>query len=275
LSDKDRFDKLTINSPLLILGHKLRSLGPPSLTTLIARLEETREYDEFRFLVKEFLPEREREIIGEQTPGAQIAKFVSYFQDRYFPLEEYLAYDVEEYAQLVSSIPVVVLGMSYDDYECIPSDSRPGIQLMAYLIECPYDDGGTRVALAEACREHVPVELLKQVPENGISLDEAHRLFNGTRYKGLAIWADMLNCNTGNFFLDTDYEMMGSSMGIEWSREDVDDLTRQWRQAESLSKKAYDLSYKIDKQPEKLFKEIIEFISKKKGVNSCPASGKK
>ncbi len=63
------------DGPLLALARRLRSLGPPSLSVLIAQLGEAQEYEEFRRLVREFLPEREGEILGRASPAAQVAAF--------------------------------------------------------------------------------------------------------------------------------------------------------------------------------------------------------
>jgi len=64
----------------------MRSLNPPSLSILIAQIGEIEDYHDFVKLVKEFLPEREKDILHELTPAAQMAAFTSYFEDRYFPL---------------------------------------------------------------------------------------------------------------------------------------------------------------------------------------------
>ena len=100
-----------VTHPLLILGVKLRSVGPPSLQMLIAHIQDAEEYEDFWRLVIELLPEREREILDEPTPGEQIAAFASFFEDRYFPLQDGLREgDAEGYSDLTYQIPVVVMG---------------------------------------------------------------------------------------------------------------------------------------------------------------------
>jgi hypothetical protein len=66
------------------------------------------------------------------------------------------------------------------------------------------DEG--RTPLAEACAQHVPEDLLRRVPDGGISREEAHRLFDDSPYQAIALWADMMNYDTGNFFLDTNQD---------------------------------------------------------------------
>ena len=247
---------------LSALARMMRSLGPPSLSILIARLSEMEEYEDFVNLVREFLPEREEDILHELNPCAQMAAFASYFEDRYFPLEDnFKLGEGESYNDITRCIPVIIRGLSYEDYEYITSDWREGYQLMAYLLESPYEEGDTRISLAEACEEHVPVELLQRVPEGGLSLDEAHRILDNTPYKALALWADIMCANTGNFFLDTDYEMLWSGGAFpEWDRETVEILTRQWQQADLIEQEIYDLAEFLEGDPATRFGEILNFI---------------
>ena len=250
------------DGPLLALTRRLHSLGPPSLSILIARLSEMEEYEDFITLVREFLPEREEEIVHQLTPASQVAAFASYFEDRYFPIDDNLKLgEVESYYELTRGIPVIARGISWDDYHYIASDWRPGIQLMTYLLENPYEEGDARVALAEACEEHVPVDLLQRVPEGGLPLGEVHRLLDNTPYKALALWGDIVCLDTGNFFLDTDYEMLWSGGELpEWDRETVENLTQQWLQADRIEEEVSDLINGLEEDPATGFEEILNFI---------------
>ena len=248
--------------PLLALARRMLLLGPPSLSTLIARLGEIEEYEDFVTLVRDFLPEREEEILYQLNPAAQVAAFASYFEDRYFPIDDnFKIGEAESYGDLTRGIPVIARGISCDDYNYITSDWRHGIQLMTYLIENPYEEGDARIALAEACEEHVTVDLLQQVPEGGLSPDEAHRLLDNTPYKAVALWADMLCFNTGNFFLDTDYEMLWSGGALpNWDRGTVEELTRLWQQADLIDEEVSNLVEWLEEDPMTRFGEILNFI---------------
>ena len=249
------------DGPLLALARRMLSLGPPSLSILVARLGEMEEYEDFISLVREFLPEREEEIFHLSTPATQIAAFASYFEDRYFPIDDnFKLGEVEDYGDLTRGIPAIVMGLSWDDYHYIASECRPGVQLMTYLIESPYEEGDARVALAEACEEHVPVDLLQQVPEGGLSPAEVHRLLDNTPYKALALWGDRVWLDTGNFFLDTDYEMLWSGIPPEWDRETVEELTRQWQQSERIEQEVSDLVDWLEEDPATRFGEILNSI---------------
>lgn len=263
------------DSPLLILTRKLYSAGPPSLAALVARLRDSEEYGEFIRLIREYLPEHEREILREPTPASQMAVFASHFEDRFFPLDWNIKDGMaESYADLTMGIPVIPRGMSYDDYEELPHDGRPGIQLMAYLLEDPYNDRDNRVTLAEACKEHIPGELLLRVPEKGLDTKGLHASFLGTKYQGLLRFSEWMRNDTGNFFLDTTGEDLwnGYSSAPEWNMENVKALTNEWQQADQIDEEVFKLAEWIEEDAAAHFEELLDFLlermARKDGENA-------
>jgi hypothetical protein len=252
----------------MVLAAKLLAWRVPSLTSLVAQISDAESYAQFVDMVKTYLPEREQEILHETTPAAQIARFASYFEDRYFPLEQPIKWgDIESYSDITYRIPVVVMGFSYDDYHEMPAEWRPGAQLMTYLIENPWEDD-ISVSLAEACSDHVPDELIKRAGQIRLSPDEADRLLKDTKYKALALWARTLHYNTGNFFLDTDYEMLWNSIPPDWSPETVAELTRQWHQAEQQENETGNFMEWLEGDLSARFEELVSFIEeRRKGEN--------
>jgi len=249
------------DGPLLTLGWRLRCLGPPSLTMLMAQLEGAEAYTDFVALVRELLPEWEQDILRQPSPEEQIAAFASRFQDRYFPLEDRaMLGDFEEYGLFLQGIPVIVMGLSFDDYHYLPHDGCPGILLMTYLLEDPDQEEDARIALAEACSAHVPRELLQRVPEGGLTAEQAHRLLDGTQFEGVARWADMLQGGTGNFFLDVCYEELWETDFPQWDREVVEELAQQWPQAERAQQQLRDLADRLEEDPPARFQELLELI---------------
>ena len=251
-------------SPLLILANRLLARRIPSLSSLVAQISDAENYAAFVAMVKTYLPEREQEILHEPTPQSQVARFASYFEDRYFPLEDYFKWgDMEAYEDITYRIPVVVMGFSYDDYH-EAADWRDGALLMTYLIESPWEGEDTNVSMAEACAEHVPVTLVERAANIQLSPGEAHRLLKGTKYEPLALWADRLHYNTGNFFLDTDYEMLMSSMPPDWNPETVEELTRQWQQAELDENKTGEFMDWLEEDIPGRFEELVTFIEERR-----------
>ena len=248
--------------PLLILSYVLRSPRPPSLAVLLARFASADDYRDFVALVREYLPEREQEILRQPCPSDQMAVFINHFEDRYFPLEQGFVEMVEGYDEFTSRIPVKVMGIGYDDYHDIPGHFVSGYQLMTYLMMDPYGgpDSEGRIALAEACRVHVPAELLARVPRGGLDFGCAHRLLDGTPYEALARWGDILTGNTGTYFLDLDYEYLCQSELPDWCPELVEDLSRQWRRAEVIQESVNRLVEWLGEDPPDHFRELLDFI---------------
>jgi hypothetical protein len=227
-------------------------------------LQDNEDYADFVRIIQEFLPERELEILREPGPVEQIAKFASYFEDRYFPLSPYLRFaEVEEYGDLSQSIPLIPLGFSSDDYDNLAYDGNAGAMVMTFLFQHPYGDQGARVALGEACQAHVSVELLKRIPEQGFTTEELHQLLDGTPYASLAVWGDLLNLSTRNEFLDTDEEMMANSVLPDWNAENVAYFTRQWAEAQAIRRGPDEMMDKFTQQPEGYLREVLDFIDQR------------
>jgi len=251
--------------PLLALAEKLLARSIPSLSSLIAHISDAENHAAFVELVKRYLPERAREILQLRTPQSQIAEFASRFEDRYFPLEDaFKLGEAEGYGDITYRIPVIVMGNSYEDYHEV-TEWRPAAMLMTYLIENPWNEQDENVALAEACDEHVPQELVQRAGERRLSPGEAHRLLDGTRYEPLVSWADGLHYCTNNFFLDTDYETLMNSIPPDWTRENVDELTTQWKQAEATQEKWGDFMEWLEGDLPGRFEELVNFIAQRRG----------
>jgi hypothetical protein len=224
-------------------------------------LEGVEEYQAFVALVRDLIPEREVDIFHEVTPADQVAAFASYFEDRYFPLEEtFKMGDIQGYYDLTRGIPLIARGVSWDDYHEITSDWRAGLQLLTYLVEDPYQEPGIRIALAEACAEHVPAEVLQQVPEGGFTREECKGLLDDTPYKRVVLWGKILGADTGNFFLDNCYEDIWNYPPIDWDRETVEHLTEQWQQANVITQEVFNLCDWLEDDLPARFEELLEFI---------------
>jgi hypothetical protein len=270
--------------PFLELGRLLLCLAaPPSITDLIAQLDEAEEYEQFIQIVRRFVPEAAGDIMARSSPEEKIGAFAQAFSDRYFQLEDrFIEGDVEGYRDLVRAIPVIVLGMSFDDYHELAHDSRQGIQLMAYLLADPYEpaeqchayipraEQGARVALYDALRLSMSQDILDRVPEGGLSDDDAQRIFANSRFKAIALFSEMIGCCTGNFFLDTDDEMLSQGDYPEWDAETVEELTRQWLEAERIQNEVYTFCGWLEQYPVKHFGEALYFMERGRYVAKGP-----
>ena len=263
--------------PLRVLGLRLMvAAGIPSLGALIGRFGDIESYQDFVRLVREYLPEREADILGHAEPGEQVAAFADYFEDRYFPLWPMLRDGAAEgYADLTYHIPVTCRGVSCEDYELIASEWREGYQLLTWLAENPWGttDGqgvfhprGPQVSLAEACEAVVGAALLERLPAGGLPPAELHRLFDKTRYRAVAMWADILHQDTGCEFLDNDEDSMGCTIPPEWCREEVEHLTKAWHQGELLYNQVVELVGWLEEDLKGHFAVLVNIIEQRGGA---------
>lgn len=248
--------------PLATLASKLFEMAPYNLSALKVKIFPSEDQLAFMNIVEEFLPERKDEILMLSTPGKQTAKFASYFADRYFPLADFfMDEEDQDYSFIVHGIPLIVQGIGWEQYEQIPEQNDPGEIIATYLVSSGLDSEGSRVTLAEACTEWIPRDLLEMVPKDGLSTEDAHRLFDNTPYKGVAIWADILNSAAGNYFLDTDEESYSSSNSPEWDIANIKELTRLWKESELKLSVVYNLWKLIDKEPVVTLRQILRIIN--------------
>ena len=96
-------------TPLTALREKLSDVHPPSIYLIRSLFQNVETYNDFVKLVRDFLPEREKEILGKTSPSAQMAAFASHFEDRYLPLHPaFKDGEIEDdYYELLRDIPVM------------------------------------------------------------------------------------------------------------------------------------------------------------------------
>ncbi len=247
-----------------VLREKLLRPRPPSISMLTAVFENAETYQEFVNLVKDFLPEREKEILAKPTPHEQMACFASYFEDRYLPLHpSFKDGECEDnYNNLLCDMPIMVMGFGWEEYHEL-HDHRLGMQLMSYIFESPLEgyDNGERVALADGFPPTYQVEA-RRIPGAGISLEGANRILKGKRWIGLRYWAQYIHASTGNWFLDTTDEERYSGMQNEWDKELVEAASKEWLKAQSFYDKMVNFAEWLEdeKAGPARFSETVDFI---------------
>lgn len=216
--------------PLALLAGKL-IVGPQSIVRLIDLLEASDSVAEFLSLVRGFLPEHEVDIMAAVDDGYRIERFCHYFNNRYFPLEDVESF-YDDIADFIHHIPVPLMGFSWDDYEGF-NGYRDSFVLLLSMVESPYVTD-ERVPILERVKEIVGKSLVELIPPDGWSLDDIHRMFEGSKYEGVVAFADWIHSNTGYMQLDANYSEYGPEM---WSRELVNGLTEQWPMVVDLQEK--------------------------------------
>jgi hypothetical protein len=215
---------------LQALGRMMRvaPLAPTSIAALVGNHEAELA---FRRIVRELFPEDGDEILraqhtGEHREHTRVWDFLQRVDAEYFPI-----YELDEYDQVACGIPFVRNGWSYDRFHEL--EMRPGELLLFALCAQPFAPGfDSRVSLLDACEAHVPRTLLSEIPDGGLSPAELHQRLDGTHVAAAAAYADWLWAETGSVFLDLDEEIEVTD--ADWTVETVDDLARQWQQAEAI-----------------------------------------
>ena len=268
------------NTALATLKQKLITrAAPPSIRDLRDLLLSSENYAEFLRIVTQFTPEIEADVRRIDGARAKIALFATTFEGRYFPLYPTFAEGgFDDYNDICAQIPVVVMSINWDSYHELADGSyNEGIMLAAYILADPYGGidavEGERVALADACSRFVRREDLERVPLGGLSQKDAHKLLDGTRFEALATVGDILNFETGDCFHDNDEESVSQGgADLEWTRENVETLTKQWLKAQVTEDKARNFYYWLETDKPAHFTELLDFIeARQKKQRAKPA----
>lgn len=264
------------------LASLLRKLAaPPSISDLITQIGLTQEYQEFVALVNQYVPEAAKDILNRPSLEQKVAAFAQAFSNRYFQLDDrVIEGDVEGYADITQVIPIVVYGISFDDYHEIAHDTRLGIQLMTYLVEDPYEidqpnyrpptvESGARMALYDSLFSTIPRDLLNRVPFGGLPLKDVEEIFANSRFKAIVLHAQMLNHCTGNCFLDTDWETLCQGNFPEWDPRTVEELKLEWLEAERIYDEIIDFCTWLEQDPVKHFKQVLYFMERGRYINEA------
>lgn len=246
--------------------------APPSLSDLAQWMNQGEGAREFLSLVRQFLPEHERAILAEDGVMLRIAAFARFFETKYFPLpDSYKDGWTEEYEQLVYQVPIIPLGLDFDDYHNTPDSWKLGYQLMFVLVDDPmadWSDGGGRIALVDECAKSVPLTLLKRLGD-GFELNVLETVLKNTKYHGAMVAAQWIHNATDNAFMDLVHEM---DYQAPWETDVVEFATREWREADKLQAKMDKMVDWLESDPVKHFRELVTFIEA--GIAKLPAPKK-
>lgn len=238
---------------LAALGELLRQ-APIAPSTLVDLFERQDAYQAFRDIVRDVVPDAEAEIMGVvpthgDRESARVSAFLHKVEAEYFPV-----YELEEYEQVLMGVPYVRNAWAFDQFHEL--DLPPGELLLFALCAQPYEIGDdNRLALLDAAETHVGRTLLTQLPADGLRPAELHERLDGTSYAPAAEYADWLWGETGSVFLDIDDEMEAD---VEWTRENVRELARQWQRARAILDRTGELARWLEQDPATRFARLLD-----------------
>ena len=244
---------------------------PPSLQELIARLGYAEDYAWFTGLARRLFPEEAETMLAIPDLGQRLERFAQLFEERHFPLyAPYLEFFVDEgedppFTWLRRGIPFQLMGIGYDGLHEMWDGYREGLSAMALLAEPPdfFSDepGGLRTAWLECAAQRIPQGTLERISKGGIPLDVLTKAVQETEYQGAAQAAAWVRAETGNFFLDHNYDD-GDYDGFSdpWEEEIIQEGTEEWRKADQLMASVLKLADWLEQDLPGRFAEMLDFI---------------
>ncbi|MYC36422.1 MAG: hypothetical protein F4X66_05860 [Chloroflexi bacterium] len=244
---------------------------PPSLRELVTLIGYAEDYAWFTALVRRLFPNEAEAALSAPNVGARVENFARLFQERHFPLyAPYLEFCIDDgddppWSWLRRGIPFQLMGFGYDGLHEMWEGYREGLSALALLAESPdyyYDEpGGLRTAWLECAAQRIPQEILERIPRGGIPVEVLTEAVNETGYAGAAQAAAWVRAETGNFFLDHNYED-GDYDGFSdpWEEEIIADGTEEWRKADRLMDSVLKLADWLEGDLPARFGELLDFI---------------
>ena len=244
---------------------------PPSLRELVTLIGYAEDYAWFAGLVRRLFPEEAEGILAPPDLNRRLAGFAELFQERHFPLYgPFLDFWIDEgdeppWSWLRRGIPFDLVGFGYDDLHEMWDGYREGLSALALLAQPPdsffMGPDGIRTAWLESAAERIPQETLKRIPQGGVPLEALTEAVQETVFQGVARAAAWVWGQTGNFFLDHNYQD-GDYDGFSdpWEEEIIQEGTEEWRKASALIDSVTSLAGWLEEDLPGRFAEMLDFI---------------
>ena len=222
--------------------------------------------------MRRLFPDEAEATLSAPDVRMRVERFANLFGERHFPLytpiiEFWTDEEGEEppWSWLRRGIPFDLMGFGYDGLHEMWSGYRDGLSAIALLFRPPdasyVADDGIRVAWLESAAERIPQETLLRIPRGGIPLEDLTEAVRGTRFEGAALAASWVWAETGNFFLDHNFED-GYYDGFcdPWDDDVIAEGTEEWRRANALMDSVSGLTDWLEEDLPGRFAEMLEVI---------------
>ena len=257
--------------PLLsgLVGLLLRR--PPSLLELVTLVGYSDDYAWFAGLARRLFPNEAEAALSAPDVRTRVEWFARLFAEHHFPLyAPYVEFCVEDgdepsWTWLRRGIPFDLMGFGCDSLHEMWDGYRDGISALALLGETSdaFYDGpdGLRVAWLESAAERIPQETLQRIPQGGIPLEDLTEAVKDTQFEGAAQAASWVLAETGNWFLDHNYEDGGyDGFSDPWDDDIIAQGTEEWRRASALMDSVCKLTDWLEEDLPGRFAEALDFI---------------
>ena len=250
---------------------KLLLRRPPSLRELVALIGYAGDYAWFTALVRRLFPQEAEAVLAAPDVRQRVERFARLFGQRHFPLyAPFLDYYMEDgdeppWTWLRRGIPFELMGFGYDGLHEMWDGYRDGLSAMALLAKPAdaYYEGpdGIRVAWLESAAERIPQQTLEGIPQGGVPLDDLAEALKETKFEGAAQACSWVLAETGNFFLDHNYDDgMYEGFADPWDAEVIEEGTEEWRNAGALMDSVGKLTDWLEEDLPGRFAEMLDFV---------------
>ena len=244
---------------------------PPSLRELVTIVGYADDYAWFAELVRRLFPDEAAAALSAPDVGSRVERFADLFAERHFPLYapfmEFWTDYMEEppWTWLRRVVPFHLMGFGYDGLHELWDGYQEGISALALLVRPTdsYQDepDGLRTAWLESAAERIPKETLQRVPQGGIPLEDLAGALKYTKFEGAAQAASWVFAETGNFFLDHNFDDgMYDGFSDPWDDDIIAEGTREWRKASALMDSVCRLTDWLEEDLPARFSEMLDFI---------------
>ena len=244
---------------------------PPSLRELVVLVGYAEDYAWFAGLVRRLFPDEAETVLAAPDVGTRVESFARLFQERHFPLyAPYLEFCLDDgddppWTWLRRGIPFQLMGFGYDALHEMWDGYRDGLSALALLVQPPdsffSEPDGIRTAWLESAAQRIPQETLIRIPQGGIPLDALAQTVKETGFEGAAQAGAWVWGETGNFFLDHNYDD-GNYDGFSdpWEDEIIQEGTEEWQRASALVDSVCRLADWLEEDLPGRFNEMLDFI---------------
>ena len=255
---------------------------PPSLRELAVLVGNAEDHAWFVGLVRRLFPDEAEAVLTAPDVRQRVEGFARLFEERHYPLyapffEFYLTEEDEPpFTVLRRGIPYELHGIGYEGLHEMWDGYREGLSALALLAKPPEsfytESDEIRVAWLESAAVHIPQETLLRNPEGGIPQDDLAKAAKGTRFEGASQAASWVWAETGNLFLDCNYDDgMYDGFADPWDDEVIAEGTEEWRKAKAIMDAVYKLADWLEDDLPAHFAEMLDFILERLG-NSNPTA---
>ena len=255
--------------------------------------------DWFEKLVQRTLPNKASEILEITNELIRVNRFIDVFSRTHFPLDDnYMEMVIQSqfqddpsefehgkygpYAILRQGIPFELKGCTWEAMHELWDMDRIGTAAIALLARMPEimkndylwifqtesleahlkEHLGMRTSWLESAASYIREETLKRIPEHGIPMELLKEAVRETPLEAVLLEAEWVYNDTGNTFLDCNptEEEEFSGFSDPWETEIIETMTEEWEMAKPIKNKMYKLEKWLEKDIDKRFEEMLDFI---------------